>query len=193
MCRGCQCWVPLTISHSTAINFRRHRVEPDPLYFNVDLVVRFSTFNYDSEDLFWWGNTLTVFKKSQQWLHVFEGETAGGFQPLYYFVFEIVLAYCIAVRYASWMVAARIATAKSDIHSRENHQLFSALLVGHLPIQMPLQIHKNHKTHGTQAKHCLLYCPWPGNTIQQFHSLDLLFIGGVIVVSICVVTCIWIL
>lgn len=52
------------------------------------------------------------------------------------------------------MVAARIATAKGDIHSREYHQLFSALLEGDRPIQMPLQIHKDHKTHGTQAKHC---------------------------------------
>lgn len=59
-----------------------------------------------------------MFKKSQQWLRVFEGEAAGGFLTLYYFVFEIVLSYCIAVRYASCMVAARIATAKGDIHSR---------------------------------------------------------------------------
>lgn len=87
---------------------------------------------------------------------------------MYYFVFEIVLAYCIAVRYASCMVAARIATAKGDIHSRENRQLFSAFLGGCLPIQMPLQIHKNHKTHGTQAKHCLLYCPRPGSTTVSF-------------------------
>lgn len=82
----------LNTSKTKETDYRRHTVDPAPLYINGDRVQRVSSFNFLGthipEDLSWSTN-MTAVKKTQQLLRMLVA--------FYHSMMESVLVYCITV------------------------------------------------------------------------------------------------